>query len=107
MCNILREGLEKDFSYEIAESEMNRCPIYLISWFSYDAKAALEKWDHEQTFDTSKAKNILGIMEYSNVRKSIMDAAMTLMQAGAVEIKPKVNEDGQEAKEEVFVPEIK
>ena len=107
MCNVLREGLDKDFSYEIAESEMNRCPMYLISWFSYDAQAALDKWDHEQTFDTSKSKNVLGI-EYSDVRKSIMDTAMTLMQAGAVEIKQKViGADGQEVKEEVFVPEIK
>ena len=86
MCNILREGLAADYDYEIAEAEMNRCPIYLISWFSTDAKSALDKWDHEQTYDTSKAKNVLKV-EYKDVRVSIMDTAMTLMETGAVEEK--------------------
>ena len=99
MCDILREGLAKDYDYEIAESEINRCPIYLISWFSHDAKATLDKWDHEQAFDTSKSKDILG-MEYRDVRQSVMDTAMTLMQAGAVETKARVQvAEGQEAKE--------
>ena len=70
ICNILREGLEEDYDYEIAEAEMNRCPMYLISWFSSDARNALDKWGHEQTFDTSKSKNILNV-EYKDVNAKL------------------------------------
>ena len=61
ICNTLNEALKDDYEYEIADTEMNRCPMYLISWFSSDARNALDKWGHEQNYDTTKSKEILKI----------------------------------------------
>ena len=71
ICNVLREALKDDYEYEIADTEMNRCPMYLISWFSSDARNALDKWGHELNYDTTKAKDILKI-QFKDVRKAVV-----------------------------------
>ena len=78
ICNTLREALKDDYEYEIAETELNRCPMYLIAWFSSDASNALEKWGHELHYDTTKSKEILKI-EYKDVKKAVIETALSLI----------------------------
>lgn len=51
ICNTLREGLAEDYNYEIAESELNRLPLYIIYYFSSDARTIINRWDVEQKYD--------------------------------------------------------